>query len=82
MSKLTWKRDRPGRQVTVCGRYAVESDGYGYVSEAEREGSGVMAGITGGEWVWIDMSRPRVNNDWSPTMREAKEYAQRHADRA
>ena len=79
MSKLTWKRDGRGRQVSTDGNWAVESDGYGYISQADREGSGVAAGVTGGEWAAIDLTRdkPRgLNMDWFPTMREAKAYCE------
>lgn len=78
---MTWKRDGAGRQVSTDGRYAVESDGYGFISQADRDGDGVSAGVTGGEWAAIDMNRPSENMDWFPTMREAKAECQRVADR-
>ena len=79
---LTWKRDRPGRQVTTCGRYAVESDGYTPGAIGFMHAGDFIRCGDGGEWAAIDLSRPDDNLDWFPTMREAKAHAQQHADRA
>ena len=81
---LKFKRDRPGRRISTCGRFAVESDGMAPVSQADRDGSGVMAGVTGGEWCFVPMTAEAAAacnghvdepRDWFPTMREAKEAA-------
>lgn len=77
---ITWKRDGQGRQISTDGRWAVQSDGYVFVSQADRDGSGISAGITGGEWAAIDTATDD-NMDWFPTMREAKAACQREADR-
>lgn len=78
---LKWHRDRPGRQVSTDGRFAVESDGLPPISQRDREGSGMEAGITGGEWAAILIATDD-NLDWFPTMREAKAACQDYADRA
>lgn len=83
-----------GHYVTADGTYAVTADGYGYVSEAERNGSGINCGITGGEWAVVHDAQGRLradhnvgeNIDWFPTKREAVaaavEYAQGAAHRS
>lgn len=68
-----------GHYATEDGTYAVVVDGYSYVSEAERNGSGIMAGITGGEWAAVHDPQGRLrtdhnaghNIDWFPTKRQA-----------
>jgi hypothetical protein len=68
-----------GHYATADGTYAVIADGYGYVTEAERDGSGIHAGITGGEWAFVRDGQGRLrsdhnvgeNIDWFPTKREA-----------
>jgi len=79
MAQLTWKRDRPGRQVSTCGRYAVEVDGLPRVKDVYYEDDNVC----GGEWASVDQTRNADgdNIDWHPTMKEAKAECQRHADR-
>lgn len=77
MSTLTWKRDKPGRQVTTDGRYAVESDGYDPIQTVGADAH--YEGFQGGEWAAILVASDE-NMDWFPTMREAKEECQRHAD--
>lgn len=82
---IQWTRDRPGRQVSKCGRFAVESDGLPVISERDREGSGISAGITGGEWTLIVLDpaiAEKLNcvyvdepTDWYPTMKAAKAAA-------
>lgn len=76
MSNLIWHRDGRGRQISECGRFAVESDGYtpGYVRD-ERDGS--ILG-DGGEWAAIDL-RTDENLDWFPTAREAKRFCEARA---
>ena len=79
MAALTWRRERPGRQVSTDGCWAVESDGYerGPIGFMDR-GEFVKTG-DGGEWAVIDMRQPDVNVDWRPTMREAKVECERLA---
>jgi hypothetical protein len=76
-TKMTWKRDGRGRQVSTDGRYAVQVDGWKPTSQADQDNMGVV----GGEWAAVDMSRPNDNMDWFPTMRDAKDACQRDADR-
>lgn len=86
MSKLTWKRDVPGRQVSTCGRYAVASDGYtpGYFMDERDIANGVkptadLSMGRGGEWAAVTVHNDD-NLDWFDTMKEAKAECQRHAD--
>lgn len=79
---LTWKRDKPGRQVTTDGRYAVQADGYPPNQHIANElNTTGYEGFTGGEWAAI-LTATDDNLDWFPTMREAKAKCQAHADAA
>jgi hypothetical protein len=87
MSQLTWKRDGRGRQVTACGRYAVEVDGYtpGLMMDPLDLKNGIRpcqehAMGDGGEWAAITTNN-NENLDWFPTARQAKAECQAHADR-
>jgi len=85
---IRWRRDGRGRQVSACGRYAVEVDGYersqsvGASSDFNyRTGEGQYEGFIGGEWGAIVVADDE-NIDWFATAREAKAACQAHADRA
>jgi len=79
---MTWKRDRPGRQVTTDGAFAVESDGYTKTGTGFTDATGewIKCG-DGGEWAAIDMTRPDENMDWFSTMADAKAFCQSVAAR-
>ena len=76
-----------GWYATPDGRYAVVIDGLPYVTIAEREGQGINAGITGGEWSANFDSSGRLREDnnvgikigWSDTKRDAIDFCQSHS---
>lgn len=86
---LKFTKIEAGHYASTDGHYGVVSDGYGYIPKAEREGFGVCAGITGGEWAAVydpagnlrDAHNDGDNLDWFPTKREAVEYCNWHAAR-
>ena len=78
-----------GWYATEDGKWAVIVDGYERVSQADRDGDGMLAGITGREWALARDPEGRLreshnageNVDWFPTMRAAKHYARGMAAR-
>lgn len=76
--ELRWKRDGVGRQVSLCGRYAVQSDGYGVRNPF---GGTEDYGVRGGEWAAI-LVESNENLNWFDTMKEAKAECQRHANKS
>ena len=85
MDELRLTKVTAGWYATEDGTMAVINDGIGYVTIAEREGSGISAGITGGEWAPIIDPQGRLrqdngvgqNMDWFSTKREAVEWLER-----
>lgn len=91
MTQMQWKRAGRGRQVTTCGHWAVETDGYapgqhvGADTNFDRHDPNTTGyeGFIGGEWATIhhpagDAATNRnggETQDWFPTMREAKAAA-------
>jgi hypothetical protein len=75
---LKWVREGAGRQVTLCGRYAVAHDGFATHGSVEQQD---YDGVRGNEWAAIDMSAggDGENLDWFDTMREAKAMCEDHA---
>lgn len=79
---MKFTKVRAGWWATEDGTAAVIVDGFGFVSQADRDGGGVLAGVTGSEWsAVIDPSGGlrKDNNsgetlDWFPTKREAVEF--------
>lgn len=68
-----------GWYATADGQWAVVIDGYGHVSNADRDGDGLLAGVTGNEWAAVHDPAGRLredhnagsNIDWFDTKREA-----------
>ena len=50
---MKFTKVRAGWYATPDGQWAAINDGLGYVSVAERDGSGVMAGIAGDQWAAV-----------------------------
>lgn len=89
-ARRRWTKIERGFYRLEGTRYAVQSDGWLPVSQRERDGDGIMAGVTGGEWAVIrytdrDLELERTgggeNLDWKSTMREARAMAERLAER-
>lgn len=86
---LKFIKVRAGWYVTEDGHWAVVSDGYGHVTVAEREGDGIMCGMTGGQWAtcYDPKGQLRLNHqagenlDWFDTKREAVALANSEAKR-
>ena len=76
---MKFTKVRAGWYATPDGQWAAINDGLGYVSVAERDGSGVMAGITGDQWAAVfdgngclrDDEHAGETLDWFDTKREA-----------
>lgn len=89
VSAKDFKKQAAGFYATPDGHYAVISDGYEHVSQTDREGSGVTAGITGGEWAAIYDPKGQLNADhnsgdnldWFSTKAEALAHAVQHSQR-
>jgi hypothetical protein len=89
MSELKFYKVEKGCYATDDGRWAVVNDGYGYVSQAERDGDGLLAGVTGNQWAAVFDPRGRLredsglgeNLDWFDTKREAIAYCRDSARR-
>ena len=83
---LKFTKIRAGWYATEDGRYAVVSDGLGYISQAETNGSGVNAGVANDGWAAVFDPQGRLredhnegdNIDWLDTKREAVERAEEH----
>ena len=68
-----------GWYASEDGKWAVQSDGYDPIPAYLREGHGVAAGITGGEWAVVHDAQGRLREDssvgenlnWYDTKREA-----------
>lgn len=86
---LTFTKVARGYYATPDGRYAVAKDGTGYVTIAERDGSGVMTGCDDDGWSWSFDAAGRLRTDqdagetmdWLDTKRDAVAACQRHAAR-
>lgn len=79
---MKFKRIQAGWYATEDGRFALVNDGHGFVSQAERDGDGLMAGVTGDEWAAVFSPGGGLTTDhnagenleWFDTKREAKEF--------
>ena len=89
-TSMKFNKVEAGHYATEDGRYAVMVDGYepGKHVGAEgdwKHGSG-YEGFVGGEWAAVYYKNGDgpdghdENLDWFPTMREAKAYAESHAE--
>jgi hypothetical protein len=82
---MKFTKVQAGWYATADGTVAVISDGYTPIAQRDRDGSGVAAGITVGEWAVVtdDAGRMRsehnagITHDWFPTKREAIDAAPR-----
>lgn len=87
-NELKFTKVQAGWYATEDGTYAVVNDGIGYVTIEERDGSGLLAGVTGDEWgaVHDAQGRLRINSndgdniDWFDTKRDAVAACQRAAN--
>jgi len=76
---MKFNRIAAGHYATEDGCYAVVSDGFGYVSNEQRDGEGLLAGVTGQEWAAVGSSTGGLREDhnagenlgWYNTKREA-----------
>jgi len=82
MSQLKFHKIEAGWYASEDGRWAVVVDGYGHVSQADRDGDGLLAGITGNQWAAVFSPRGGLdrdhnageNLDWFDTKRDAVAY--------
>lgn len=76
---MKFTKVQKGWYATEDGHWAVVTDGIGYVSQAQREGDGLLCGVTGNEWAAVFDPKGRLredhkagdNLDWFDTKREA-----------